>query len=106
MSQHPIVAAGDTLRLRSGFRWSAALRVSDIVAVQTPKRNDAKSRDYLSFARAGEAQIVLVLEQPVRVSGLFGITKEVSRIGLFFDDTRAFRAEIERRRQENQSQVQ
>jgi hypothetical protein len=102
---HPIVLAGQALHLRSGSRWSATVPLSDIVDVQRPKRNDAKSRDYLSFARAGEAQIVLVLKQPVRVSGLFGIAKDVSRIGLFLDDVRAFRSELDQLRQASRSQI-
>jgi hypothetical protein len=73
------------------------------VAVQAPKQNDGKASDYLSFARAGEAQMVLVLTQPVRVNGLFGIGKGVSRTGLFIDDTRAFRAELDQQRQGNLS---
>jgi len=93
---HPIVLAGETLHLRSGLRWRATVPVPDIMDVQRPKLNDAKSRDYLSFARAGEAQMVIVLKQPVRISGLFGITRTVSRIGLFVDDPRAFRGELDR----------
>ena len=83
---HPIVLTGETLHLRSGFRWSVSLRLSDIVDVRRPKPSDAKSPDYLTFARAGEARLVIALKQPVRVHGLFGIQKEVSRIGLFADD--------------------
>jgi hypothetical protein len=92
---HPIVLAGETLHLRSGFRWNVNLDLADVVDVQTPKLSDAKSRDYLSFAQAGEARLVLVLKQPVRVNGLFGIHKQVSRIGLFLDDMGAFRAALE-----------
>jgi len=93
------------LHLRSRFRWSVALRLTDIVDVQRPKRNDAKSPDYLSFARAGEAHMVIVLKQPVRVNGLFGIDKEVTRIGLFLDDVGAFRAELDQQRQVPQSKL-
>jgi hypothetical protein len=101
----PIVLADETLHLRSGFRWSATIRLTDIVDVQRPKRNDIKSPDYLGFARAAEPQMVLVLKQPVRVLGLFGREKEVSHIGLFLDDVSAFRAALEQRRQESQSKA-
>jgi hypothetical protein len=72
------------------------------VDVQTPKLKDAKSPDYLSFARAGEARLVIVLKQPVRVHGLFGIDREVSRIGLFLDEVGTFRAALDQRRHDNQ----
>ena len=100
---HPIVLAGETLYMRSGFRWCATLRLMDIVEVQQLKPKDAKSRDYLSFALAGEAQMVIVLKQPVRVKGLFGIEKEVSRIGLFLDDVVTFRTELDRRLRANRA---
>lgn len=92
---HPIVLTGDTLHLRSGLRWGANVPLAEIVAVQRPKPSDAKARDYLSFARAGEAQLVLVLAQPVRVAGLFGAHRQATRLGLYVDDLAAFRAAIQ-----------
>lgn len=98
----PIVLADQTLHLRSGIRWSATVRLIDIVDVQRPTPRDARPPDYLSFARAGEARLVLVLRHPIRVHGLFGMGKHVSRIGLFVDDINAFRAELEQRRYADQ----
>jgi hypothetical protein len=72
--------------------------VSQIADIQTPKRADAKARDYLSFARAGEAKLVLVLDRPLEVSGVFGIKKQPRRIGMFVDNIRVFRAELGQRR--------
>jgi hypothetical protein len=95
---HPIVLANATLHLRSGLRWSAALPLADIVEVQKPKQRDAKSPGYLSLARAGQPQLVLLLRRPARVEGLFGRVKQVSRIGLFLDEVGAFREELARQR--------
>lgn len=102
---HPIVLGSETLYLRSGFRWNVTVRLMDIADLQTPKRNDAKSPDYLSFALAGEPHMVIVLKQPVHVKGLFGMDKEVSRIGLFLDDVATFRAALDQRRQAIQSTI-
>jgi hypothetical protein len=101
----PIVLTGEKLYLRSGLRWSASLHLTDIVDIQRPKRTNAKSPDYLSFARAGDPHLVLVLKQPTRVSGLFGSQRQVSRIGLFLDDVGAFRAVLDQRRQAAQSKA-
>ncbi|NOK62519.1 MAG: hypothetical protein GFH27_549333n7 [Chloroflexi bacterium AL-W] len=101
----PIVLADETLHLRSGFRWSATVRLMDIVDIHRPKRNAIKFPDYLSFARAAEPQMVLVLKHPVRVFGLFGREKEVSHIGLFLDDVNTFRAALDQRRQAIQSKA-
>jgi hypothetical protein len=101
----PIVLSGDTLHLRSGLRWSGSLSLADIVDVQQFKRSDAKSPDYLSFARAGDPQLVLVLKQPARISGLFGSQRQASRIGLFLDDVGAFRSTLDQHRQATQSKA-
>lgn len=94
---HPILLSDTVVYLRSGLRWKVTLPLTDIVAIDKPQRADAKASDYLSFALAGPPQLVLVLKEAVRVQGLFGMTKEVRRIGLFLDDVVAFRAELERR---------
>jgi hypothetical protein len=82
----PHVLDGTTLYLRSGLRWRTQITLSEIVAVEKPKRADAKSPDYVAFARSDEPQMVLCLAHPVRVDGLFGTHKTVRRIGIFVDD--------------------
>jgi hypothetical protein len=94
----PIVLAGDMLHLRSGFRWSATVRLTDIVDVQRPMRANAKAPNYVNFARSGDPHLVLVLERPVRVHGIFGMDREATRIGLFLDEAGEFLAALDQRR--------
>lgn len=98
----PHVLDGTTLYLRSGLRWSTQIALADIVAVEQPKRSDAKAPDYVAFARSDEPQLVMRLAHAVRVDGLFGTHKTVSRIGIVVDDLARFRqvlgiAPVERR---------
>lgn len=87
----PHIFDGSTLYLRAGLRWSTQIAIADIVAVEKPKRTDAKAPDYVAFARGDEPQLVFLLARPVRVDGLFGTYKMVSRIGIFVDDIARFR---------------
>lgn len=91
---HPHVLDGTTLHLRSGLRWSACIDTRAIIAIEHPKRSDAKASDYVAFARSDEPQMVLVLSHPVRVDGLFGTHKVVSRLGIFVDDPARFRLAV------------
>lgn len=100
---HPIVLAGERLHLRTGLRWLVTLPLQDIEALQTPRQQDARSPGYLNMAPIGEPHIVLALKRPARATGLFGRTKDVSRIGLFLDDVAAFRAQLDLQRQASQS---
>ena len=90
----PHVLDGTMLHLRSGLRWSACIDTRAIIAIEHPKRNDAKAPDYVAFARSDEPQMVLVLSHPVRVDGLFGTHKVVSRLGIFVDEPGRFRLAV------------
>jgi hypothetical protein len=92
---HPIVLAADTLYLRAGLRWRADIAIADIAGIHKIGAEDAKPADYLSFAFAGEPQVMIALKRRIQVRGLFGIKKGVSRIGLFLDDVSAFRRAVE-----------
>jgi hypothetical protein len=86
----PHVLDGTALYLRAGLRWSTQITLSEIVAVEKPKRADTKAPDYVAFVRSDEPQMVLCLAHPVRVDGLFGTHKMVSRIGIFVDGPERF----------------
>jgi hypothetical protein len=92
---HPIVLAGDRLHLRLGLRWRVTIDIADIEGIRKPLRADEKRPDYVRFALAGTPQLVLRLKQPVVVKGLFGMRRTVSLIGVFVDQERAFREEID-----------
>ncbi|MCI0697760.1 hypothetical protein L0337_37905 [candidate division KSB1 bacterium] len=88
---HPIVLSKTHLHLRAGLRWRATITLSDIEAVQKANPRERKAADYVSFAIFGQPRLVIDLKQPVIVTGLFGITRKVRRIGLAVDDERQFR---------------
>ncbi len=97
---HPIVLSKAHLHLRAGLRWRATIPFSDIGAIQKAKPRESKAADYMNFTIFGQPRCVIDLKQPVIVTGLFGITRKVQRIGLAVDDEGQFREELSKRIEE------
>lgn len=94
MRLHPIVLDGTRLHLRQGLRWRAVVPLDAIAEIRGPVRAKKKSDGYLSFALAGDPQLVLVFKQPVTLDGLFGMQRQVTQVGLWLDDPAGFRAAL------------
>jgi hypothetical protein len=76
----------DELELRIGIRWHARVARSAIMAIEPI---NAPVADALDVSVLG-ANTVLRLAAPVRVTGLFGRTREATAIALSIDDRDAF----------------
>ncbi len=87
---HPIVLSKTHLHLRAGLRWQAAIPFSDIGTIQKANHRERKTADYMSLAIFGQPRLVINFKQPAIVTGLFGITRKVQRIGLAVDDDGQF----------------
>lgn len=81
----PLVVTEDAIELRFGFRWSATIARSNVAGVDefSPSR---RSSSYLRLSILEEPEYILLLREPVRVTGLAGITRTVTSIGLRVDD--------------------
>ena len=93
----PIVVGDNTLQVRVGLRWSVAIPYGQIRQARLRGRGEAMTRrsaGYLSAALLVDPQLILELDCPLRVQGPYGISKEVSRVGLAVDDFEAFRAAL------------
>jgi hypothetical protein len=95
----PVVAADDALRVRVGLRWSVSIAYTQIEQVR-PRGKELLSKrtpGYLHAALLTDPQMVLVLREPVRVRGPYGIEKEVRRVGLAVDEADCLRAVLAQR---------
>jgi hypothetical protein len=74
--------------LRSGLRLSARVPWSSIASTEIVSWSSAPAKQpgYLDAARPTEPNVVLRFHAPVRVTGLFGIQREISMLGLAVDD--------------------
>jgi len=90
MRLHPIVLSRNILFIRTGLRWRATLPLANIVAIQKFNAREKRTDNYLGLAVFGDPRLVIHCKQPVLVQGLFGIKREVSRLGVTVDDEKLF----------------
>jgi len=81
---------GNTLRLRLGLRWAADIPLRLIESVETGPSPVSSLR----LKVLGATNLVLRLRQPIAVSGLFGITRRSSTLGVQLDDPEGLAAAL------------
>lgn len=95
----PTLVTPDALAVRVGLRWNARLPWSEIASVEPRGRTPFPRRaaGHLRATPMGEPSFVITLRNPVRVSGPYGITRTVTRIGVTVDDVRGFETAVHER---------
>jgi hypothetical protein len=90
---NPITINNQELKLNAGLRWQIIVpreMIKEVIDIgKAGKLTERK--DYLSMTVAGEPELVIVLNQPLKAKGLFYITKECKYIGIFVDDLPVFK---------------
>jgi hypothetical protein len=82
------------IKIRTIIRHYRETRAAEI---HSAKRRELKTGDYVSIALFGAPRLMIDLKQPIKVTGLFGMQKEVRRIALTVDDEKRFRDELNER---------
>jgi hypothetical protein len=93
---HPIIFTGERLHIR-GQCWQIDIAWGDMARVEKGRPSIKQKRDYINASMYGEPQFVLLLRQPVTAYGLFGMEKQVRRIGLTVDNAALFQSELSKR---------
>jgi hypothetical protein len=89
----PTIITAQALMLRTGFRWEVDISWSNVIGVRRldwQERGDGEGR--LNTAALGEPTLELVLREPVRVRGVYGLAKTTARIGVAVDEPERFAA--------------
>ena len=94
----PVLITQDNIQLRIGLRWKATIPISNISSVDIGSGPPRKTKGYVRASVLG-ARLVLNLNQPATMKGLFGMERQASRIGLSIDDVDRFREEILKRKE-------
>ncbi len=105
---HPIQITAPEIRVQIGFRWSIIIPTKAITKIElrgspevlTEVRRDGfikvqKVPGYKSFTVFGEPELQITLRHPVVAHGLFGVSQQVTMIGLAPDDCRIFKERVE-----------
>lgn len=83
----PHLLDGDRLLVRAGLRWTASVPLATVRGVRRlPAGEDLRGEGELSTATPGASPVVLELSRPVTVDGPFGVSRQVTRLGLAVDD--------------------
>jgi hypothetical protein len=92
----PIVVTRDDIRVRNGLQWRLDISRSVIERVEFGKVPELPKRTpgYLRAA-PGRPNALIVLREPLRAHGPYGLTRDVTRISLSLDDLAGFRQSVE-----------
>lgn len=95
----PTLVTPDALVVRVGLRWNVSLPWSEIESVEPRGRTPFPRRapGHLRATPMGEPAFIVTLRNPARVSGPYGITRTVTRLGIAVDDAREFSAAVQAR---------
>jgi hypothetical protein len=93
--KRPIVFEDSQLLFRIGIRWNALISLENIKgATQIKNFDKAKEKRTLLCALTGSPNLVIELNQPVTVTGFYGIRKQTQRIAFNVDDPAGFIREV------------
>jgi hypothetical protein len=92
----PIRIQGGMLYLRLGLRWDAKIPLASILSIETPGHDDRPGgRQNLKAVLVGAPNLRLLLSEPVRAVGFYGIGRSVQTIDLHIDDPAGFAAALQ-----------
>jgi hypothetical protein len=94
----PVLITQDNIELRIGVRWKGTIPISTVESIDAGSGPSRNTNGYVRASVLG-ARLVLNLNQPAILKGLFGMTKAASKIGLSIDDVDHFRDEIVKRKE-------
>jgi hypothetical protein len=92
---NPHVLDAQTLRVRVGLRWRTDLPRTAIREVR--RYRETRDGDALALAPLGEPALVIELDRPVTVDGMFGMRREADVLAIAVDDATALQAALTRR---------
>ncbi len=87
---NPVLLGPDTLHIRIGLRWHAAVTLANIQEARPITVADKERSDFIGLAVSTDERFVLCLNEPVLITGFLGRRRVVRIIGLALDDDRQF----------------
>ncbi len=88
--KRPILVDGDKLDIRIGLRWRATVPFENIQSVELVGDKEYKGKEYANLTLAGTCNLMIHLEQKMKVKGFYGISKKVNKLILSVDSKQEF----------------
>ena len=91
----PVVVTPDKIHVRNGMQWRIDIPRPAIAGIEFGKMPapDKRAPGYLRVA-PGNPNAMITLQAPIRARGPYGLTREVTRVGLTIDDLAGFRQAV------------
>ena len=86
----PLRLGADGLAVHLGLRWDVCVPLDRIAAVRRLARPLPRASGYLDATPLGRARYLVELTAPVRVTGPYGLTRTVERLGIAVDEPARF----------------
>lgn len=86
----PIVVDETHLHFRTGMRWRVSVPLDRICTIHPLSPTERQKKEGLDLSIAGNARLLLELNTPVTVKGLFGIKRITDKIAFAVDDEKTF----------------
>jgi hypothetical protein len=93
---HPVILTNEEILLRTGVRWKGTIPLDQISQIEIGNPRPEKNKNYLR-ASVLWPRLIIHLRNPIRVRGMFGLTRHPTQIGLSIDEPELFKNEILRR---------
>lgn len=92
----PILVSANAMHVHTGVQWSLEIPRAAIAAIEFGRVRAPRKRTpgYLRAA-LGEPNVLIALTEPLRAHGPYGVTRDVSLVGLVVDDLAGVRAALE-----------
>ena len=88
--RRPILVDDNTLYIRIGFRWQVCIPISNISRIEIGTDTKGNDKNYFKMVLIGSENVMIKLKTPVKASGLYGMSRTFSRLGLSIDNKEEF----------------
>ena len=92
--KRPILVDDGHLYIRIAFRWHVVIPFENIKSISVGTEKNKEDKSYFRMVMAGSENIIIELFETQQAKGIYGITKNFSRLGLSIDDKKEFIASI------------
>ncbi len=88
--KRPSFLTQTTLHLRLDMRWQAVILLDNVASVSAIFEKPTKRTGLLNAALVTAPNVLIMLHEPVQITGIYGLSRTTTQICLFVDDRSGF----------------
>ncbi len=95
--KRPILVLEDHLNIRIGLRWWVNIPFDQILYIEKGYAWKDKKEGYVNASLMGSENIMIILKEPMKMKGFYGISKNVTKLALSIDNKDEFYTLIQKK---------